>query len=230
MERIYYPDLKQKKECMAKLVKKAPEYKGIKIKIWILAVLCPIVGIAISVHLLFFTDYWKMVNEGPGNLYTYIAGILMVICPLCSITVWKKRFYKCCFDIYMRKEKYFGQTEKEIKFIYHVFDDYDASCGNEQEQSRNTMIETTYPYEAIRKVHYEPATQILEITGIAKVERYWDYELKNIDEGFEWEMNDDSKAEYLLCFDERNQFLDYLYDKVKDAVKEPIEVTWNRSV
>ena len=62
------------------------------------------------------------------------------------------------------------------------------------------------------------------------MERYWDYELKNIDEGFEWEMNDDSKAEYLLCFDERNQFLDYLYDKVKDTVKEPIEVTWNRSV
>ncbi|MDD6215268.1 MAG: hypothetical protein PUB28_00740 [Roseburia sp.] len=35
---------------------------------------------------------------------------------------------------------------------------------------------------------------------------------------------------FLLCFDERNEFLDYLYEKIKDTVWEPIEVTWDSKV
>ena len=82
MERIYYPDYKEKKECMKKIVKAAPEYRGIKIKIWILAVVCPILGFAIVAWLMMSPDYWTMVNEGIGDFYTYVAATLFAICPI----------------------------------------------------------------------------------------------------------------------------------------------------
>ena len=50
------------------------------------------------------------------------------------------------------------------------------------------------------------------------------------DESPRWLRYDDTKMIFLLCFDERNEFLDYLYEKIKDTVWEPIEVTWDSKV
>ena len=227
-EKIYYPDFKQKKECMKKLVKKAPEYKGIKIKIWILAVLCPISGFIILARLMLNPNYWILVNDGPGNFYIFIATMLFVMCPIFAYGVWCKRFYKCCEEIYECKEKYYEQTEDEVKFVYHVFESYSEACGNHP--SQNTMNEAIYSYKTIRGLKYDSDTEILELKGAPRMERYWDYELGIKNEGPGWEITDDDVIQYPLCFDERNEFLDYLYEKIKDTVWEPIEVTWDSKV
>ena len=230
MKKIYYPDLKQKKECMTKLVKKAPEYKGIKIAIWILAVLCPIAGATILVCLMLSPNYWTLVNEGPGNFYIFIATMLLVMCPGFALATWNKRFYTCCGEVYMNKYLQFEQTEEEIRIVYHIPDSYETACGDKQDKDPNTMHTTTYPYEIIRGIRYEADTHLLEVTGAVVLEKYWDYEKGIKDESPRWLRYDDTKMIFLLCFDERNEFLDYLYEKIKDTVWEPIEVTWDSKV
>ena len=215
---------------MTKLVKKAPEYKGIKIAVWILAVLCPIVGIAISAWIVFDTNYCAAINEGPGYFYAFIVTMLLVMCPGFALATWNKRFYNCCADVYMQKYLQFEQTEEEIRFVYHLPDSYETACGDKKDKAPNTMDTTTYPYEIIRGIRYEADTHILEVTGAAVLEEYWDYEKGIKDESPRWLRYDDTKMIFLLCFDERNEFLDYLYEKIKDTVWEPIEVTWDSKV
>ena len=203
---------------MKKIVKGAPEYKGIKIAVWILAVLCPIAGFVISAWLVFDTNYCAAINEGPGYFYAFVVTMLLVMCPGFALATWNKRFYNCCADVYMQKYLQFEQTEEEIRFVYHLPDNYETACGDKKDKAPNTMDTTTYPYEIIRGIRYEADTHILEVTGAAVLEEYWDYEKGIKDESPRWLRYDDTKMIFLLCFDERNEFLDYLYEKIKDTV------------
>ena len=226
MERIYYPDYKQKKECMKKIVKGAPEYKGIKIKIWILAVLCPIAGFAIAAWLVLSPNYWTLVNEGPGNFYTFIATMLFVMCPIFAYGVWNKRFYKCCENIFMREDKMIELWEDGITFVYHTFESFSTACGSHEDKNKKAMMEINYPFEVIQKMQYDPETQVLKLTGSGEMQRYWDYERKIKDEGTCKKLRENYTWDFLLYFDERNKLLDYLYQNIKDTVKEPIEKNW----
>ena len=226
MKKIYYPDYKQKKECMKKIVKGAPEYKGIKIKIWILAVLCPISGFIILARLMLNPNYWILVNEGPGNFYIFIATMLFVMCPIFAYGVWNKRFYKCCEHFYMRKDKMVELWENGITFVYHPYDSHNTASGEFQDRNKNLMMEIKYPFVVIQKMQYDQEMQILKLTGNGDMQRYWDYEMKIKDEGPCRKLKENDTLEFLLYFDERNKLLDYLYQNIKDTVKEPIEKNW----
>jgi len=156
---------------MKKLVKKAPEYKGIKIKIWILAVLCPILGIALSAWVILKTDYCVNIEEGPGYFYAFIATMLLVMCPAVAYATWQKRFYNCCGEVYMQKYLQFEQTEDGIRFVSHIPDSYETACGDKRDMDWKTMNTTTYPYEIIRGIKYEADTHLLEVTGAAVLEK-----------------------------------------------------------
>ena len=64
------------------------------------------------------------------------------------------------------------------------------------------------------------------MTGSGEMQRYWDYERKIKDEGTCKKLRENYTWDFLLYFDERNKLLDYLYQNIKDTVKEPIEKNW----
>ena len=226
MRKIYYPDLKQKKKCMKICAKKAPEYKSIMRRVRILAIVCPIIGFSIDIYMICFADYWELVNHGFGRFYEFISTMLIVLCPMVALATWNKRFYNCCEEIFMSQYKTFEQTDEGIKFLCHLSESYASACNEEKEAHHESMRISKYPYDIIRGMKYDPDTQVVTITGAVVFEKYWDYEKGIKDESPQWISYDDTEMEFLLCFDERNEFLDYLYEQIKDTVWVKIEKTW----